>query len=57
MTRFRIVGIFNDHICTSTEFNGDGYFEGHGHEICECFENSTSYKNILKDINESFEYE
>ena len=57
MTRFRIVGIFNDHICTSTEFNGDGYFEGHGHEICECFKNNTSYKNILKDINESFEYE
>ena len=33
MTRFQIVGIFEDKILTAGEFNGDGYFEGgHGEE-------------------------
>ena len=37
MTRFQIVGIFNDKVLTAGEFNGDGYFEGRGKEVCEGF--------------------
>ena len=60
MTRFQIVGIFNDTIYTTTEFNGDGYFSGYGHEVCERFLKAKTfedYKRIVEEVNESFGYE
>lgn len=60
MTRFQIVGIFEDKICTSTEFNGDGYFTGHGHEICSKFseiKTEKGYVGLVSLINRTFRYE
>ena len=60
MTRFQIVGIFEDKILTAGEFNGDGYFEGHGKDVCREFAKITTekeYRKLAKDINdESFGY-
>ena len=50
MTRFRIIGIFEDEICTSTEFNGDGYYTGWGHEVCEHFAKITDKEGYEKLI-------
>ena len=62
MTRFQIVGIFEDKILTAGEFNGDGYFEdGHGEELCSVFpevKTEEDYRKIVKDMNDQyFEYE
>lgn len=62
MTRFQIVGIFEDKILTAGEFNGDGYFEGgRGEEICAQFPNiktEEDYRKMVKDINDQdFGYE
>ena len=62
MTRFQIVGIFNDKVLTAGEFNGDGYFEnGHGEELCAKFpeiKTEEDYRKIVKDMNDQyFEYE
>lgn len=59
MTRFQIIGIFDDKICTSVEFDGKGYFTGNGHIVCEGFikaKNFTDYKNIIKKMNDDFGY-
>ena len=56
MTRFQIVGIFEDKILTAGEFNGDGYFEGMGKEVCREFAKITTeeeYRKLAKDINDS----
>lgn len=47
MTRFKIVGIFNDCILSSDEYNGDGYFSGHGNEICSRFQEGEGYGSII----------
>jgi len=62
MTRFQIVGIFEDKILGAGEFNGDGYFEdGHGEELCSVFpevKTEEDYRKIVKDINDQyFEYD
>lgn len=62
MTRFQIVGIFEDKILAAGEFNGDGYFEGgHGEELCAQFPNirtEEDYRKMVKDMNDQyFEYE
>lgn len=62
MTRFQIVGIFEDKILTAGEFNGDGYFEGgHGEEVCSVFpkvKTEEDYRKIVKDMNDKyFEYD
>ena len=62
MTRFQIVGIFDDKVLTAGEFNGDGYFEnGHGEELCAKFpdvKTEEDYRKIIKDMNDQyFEYE
>lgn len=62
MTRFQIVGIFNDKVLTAGEFNGDGYFEnGHGEELCAKFpeiKTEEDYRKIVKNMNDQyFEYE
>lgn len=61
MTRFQIVGIFEDKILTAGEFNGDGYFEGMGKEVCREFAKITTeeeYQRLAKDINDNnYEYE
>lgn len=60
MTRFQIVGIFDDTIYTTTEFNGDGYFSGYGHEVCKELKEAKTfedYKRIVESINEHFKYE
>lgn len=61
MTRFRIIGIFEDKICTSTEFNGDGYFTGNGEEVCKGFEKAKDfqdYVDLVEEINgNGFNYE
>lgn len=58
MTRFQIVGIFNDKILTAGEFNGDGYFEnGHGEELCAQFpevKTEKNYRKIVKDMNNQY---
>lgn len=61
MTRFQIVGIFEDKILTAGEFNGDGYFDGMGKEVCRGFAKITTeeeYRELAKDINDNhYEYE
>lgn len=62
MTRFQIVGIFEDKILAAGEFNGDGYFEdGHGEELCSMFpevKTEEDYRKIVKDMNDQyFEYD
>lgn len=61
MTRFQIVGIFEDKILAAGEFNGDGYFEGMGKEVCREFAKITTeeeYQKLAKDINDNnYEYE
>ena len=61
MTRFQIVGIFEDKILTAGEFNGDGYFDGMGKEVCREFAKITTeeeYQKLAKDINDNhYEYE
>lgn len=54
MTRFQIVGIFDDTILTSIEFNGDGYFDGYGYIVCKHFLQATTkdeYKGIVETFN------
>ena len=62
MTRFQIIGIFEDKILAAGEFNGDGYFEdGHGEELCSMFpevKTEKDYRKIVKDMNDQhFEYD
>lgn len=61
MTRFQIVGIFEDKILTAGEFNGDGYFDGMGKEVCREFARITTekeYWKLAKDTNDNgYEYE
>lgn len=61
MTRFQIVGIFEDKILTAGEFNGDGYFECRGREVCREFAKITTeeeYQKLAKDMNDNhYEYE
>ena len=58
MTRFQIVGVYDDkEVNSSGEFNGDGYFEGHGHEVCEMFKENTRLSDITRTINEDFGYD
>lgn len=58
MTRFQIVGIFEDKILTAGEFNGDGYFEnGHGEELCAQFPNiktEEDYRELVGSINDEY---
>lgn len=58
MTRFQIIGIFEDKILAAGEFNGDGYFEnGHGEEICAQFPNiktEEDYRKMVKDMNDQY---
>lgn len=56
MTRFQIVGIFEDKILTAGEFNGDGYFDGMGKEVCREFAKITTekeYRKLVKDTNDN----
>lgn len=61
MTRFQIVGIFENKILTAGEFNGGGYFDGMGKEVCREFAKITTeeeYQKLAKDINDNnYEYE
>ena len=55
MTRFQIIGIFEDKILTAGEFNSNGDFEGMGKEVCSGFKRITTeeeYRKLAKDINE-----
>ena len=60
MTRFQIVGIFEDKILESCQFNGSGYFERMGKEVCGSFSKIKSeeeYRQLIKNINDnSYEY-
>lgn len=58
MTRGQITVILNDRVIwTSTEFNGDMYYEnGHGEEIMETFPKVTTleeYKKYIEDFNKN----
>ena len=60
MTRFQIVGIFNDSIWSAGEFNGDGYWSGRGKEVCEAFQKQTTkqeYEKFVNKINKSYRVE
>lgn len=58
MTRFQIVGIFDDETLTAGEFNGDGYFEGgHGEEVCRAFSHMNTkgeYKKFAEEMNQEY---
>ena len=61
MTRFRIAVIKDGVIYTSTEFNGDGYWSGYGHEVYAALQNIKSAKEWRKLVtqfnSETFEYD
>ena len=60
MTRFQIAVIKDGVIYTSTEFNGDGYWEGHGKVVYEALKRITTIKEwkeyVTKFNSETFEY-
>ena len=60
MTRFQIAVIKNGVIYTSTEFNGDGYWSGHGEVVYKALHNITTVeewrKYVIKFNSETFEY-
>ena len=60
MTRFQIVVIKDGVIYTSTEFNGDGYWEGYGQDVYAALQNITTVKEwrelVTKFNSETFEY-
>ena len=58
MTRFQIIGVYDDkEVNTSGEFNGEGYFDGFGHEVCEMFKENTRLSDIVETINADFGYD
>lgn len=61
MTRFQIAIITEDGIKTSTEFNGDGYWEGYGQYVYEALKNITTeeeWRNYVTEFNsKTFQYE
>ena len=60
MTRFQIAVIKDGVIYTSTEFNGDGYWEGHGEVVYKALQNVATVeewrKYVTKFNSETFEY-
>lgn len=60
MTRGRIVLITNDAVYTTTEFNGDMYYDYYGKEVIEGLKSVESYDDYLdfadKFNSENFEY-
>ena len=60
MTRFQIAVIKDGVIYTSTEFNGDGYWSGHGEVVYKALQNITTVeewkKYVTKFNSETFEY-
>ena len=55
MTRGQIVAITDDAIFTSTEFNGDMYYEWHGKEVMEGLKKASTikeYSAFVKSFNE-----
>lgn len=61
MTRFQIAVIKDGVIYTSVEFNGDGYWEGHGEVVYKALQNITTVeewkKYVTKFNSETFEYD
>ena len=62
MTRGQIAIITPEgKILTSTEFNGDMYFDGHGKDVydgLECVENVEDYEELVEEFNrDNFQYE
>lgn len=61
MTRFQITVIKDGVIYTSTEFNGDGYWEGHGQDVYAALQNITTVDEwrefVTKFNSETFEYD
>lgn len=61
MTRFQIAVIKNGVIYTSTEFNGDGYWTGHGEVVYKALQNITTVEEwkeyVTKFNSETFKYE
>ena len=60
MTRFQIAIISDEGIKTSTEFNGDGYWDGYGQQVYEALQDIGSIKEwkdyVTKFNSETFEY-
>jgi hypothetical protein len=60
MTRFQIAVIKDGVIYTSTEFNGDGYWTGHGEVVYEALKRIATVKEwkeyVTKFNSETFEY-
>jgi hypothetical protein len=60
MTRFQIAVIKDGVIYTSTEFNGDGYWSGYGHEVYAALQNVTNveeWRKLVTEFNaETFQY-
>lgn len=60
MTRFQIAVIKDKTIYTSTEFNGDGYWEGYGHDVYAALQNINSveeWQDFVTEFNsETFQY-
>ena len=61
MTRFQIAVIKDGVIYTSTEFNGDGYWEGHGETVYAALQNITTVEEwkeyVTKFNSETFNYD
>ena len=61
MTRFQIAVIKDGVIYTSTEFNGDGYWSGHGEVVYAALQNITTVEEwkeyVTKFNSETFEYD
>lgn len=60
MTRFQIAIISDEGIKTSTEFNGDGYWDGYGKQVYEALQDVKSVQEwkdyVTKFNSETFEY-
>ena len=61
MTRFQIAVIKDGVIYTSTEFNGDGYWSGHGEVVYAALQNITTVEEwkeyVTKFNSETFQYD
>ena len=61
MTRFQIAIITNEGIKASTEFNGDGYWEGYGQDVYEALKGISTEEEwrdyVTKFNSETFQYE
>lgn len=61
MTRFQIAVIKDGVIYTSTEFNGDGYWTGHGEVVYAALQNITTVEEwkeyVTKFNSETFQYD